>query len=451
MPTTLAPPPPSTPDNAPRPAPRPDSRPDSLPDPLVERRLTPVVAGSTALRAARTPHLARRLTLFLIALAIGAVLFLALTPWRQVVAGSGQVTSFSPSSRPQTVEALIDGRIERWEVQEGERVEVGQTLVVLDDIGSSYLDPAFVARTEELRAARLAAAQLGVDAARQATAQAEQEVRAARAGVDNAAVEVETARVRYERAEALQDEGLAAVRDLESARLALRKAERDAVAAEADLRAAERGLERRRIAEAEAEQAIAAATADLDLDLGNARGRAENAIVRAPVSGTVVRIAEVGPGQAVKAGDPLATVVPDAPADRAVELFVSDRDAALIEPGREVRLQFAGLPALVFSGAPELSVGAFAGRVAVVDAVDDGTGRFRLLVTPDSTADSDWPDASFLRQGSSVTGWVLLSEVPLGYELWRRMNGLPPEIPVKSSAPKAEDGAKPKPPAARIK
>ena len=371
-----------------------------------------------------------------------------------MVAGSGQVTAFSPASRPQLVEALIDGRIGRWEVQEGERVEAGQTLVVLEDIGTSYLDPTFVARTEELRAARLAAARLGVDAARQATAQAEQAVRAARAGVANAAVEVETARVRYERAEALQREGLAAVRDLESARLALQKAERDAVSAEADLRAAERGFERRRIAEAEAEQAIAAATAGLDLDLGNARGRAANAVVRAPVAGTVVRIAEVGPGQAVKAGDPLARVVPDAPADRAVELFVSDRDAALVEPGREVRLQFAGLPALVFSGAPELSVGAFAGRVAVVDAVADGSGRFRLLVTPDSTADAAWPDAAFLRQGSSVTGWVLLSEVPLGYELWRRMNGLPPEIPVKGSTQEASTGgddAKPKPPAARIK
>ena len=186
-------------------------------------------------------------------------------------------------------------------------------------------------------------------------------------------------------------------------------------------------VEARRIAEEEAAQKVEVATADYDLDLGNARGRAENAVVRAPVAGTVVRIAQVGSGQTVKAGDELATVVPDTD-DQAVELFVSDMDAALVEPGREVRLQFAGYPALMFSGVPGLSIGVFGGRVAVVDAVDDGTGRFRLLVTPDA-ARRVAGRRRFLRQGSSATGWVLLGEVSLGYELWRRMNGLPPQMP----------------------
>ena len=415
---------------------------------------------STALHAARTPHLARRLTVFL--LLLGAVVAVALVavPWQQVVAGSGAVTSFDPAARPQTVEALLDGRVARWAVVEGARVEAGEVIAELEDIGTAYLADDFVARAEALRAARLNGAALAIEAAQQGTAQAEQRVRTARATIANTAVELETARVRAARAAALATEGLAATRDVETAGLALQKAERDAVAAAADLIAGERELDRRRIAEAEAAQAAAAASATVDLDIGNARGRAANAVVRAPVAGTVVRIAQVGTGQTVKAGDVLATVVPDAN-DQAVEVFVSDRDAALVEPGRLVRLQFAGYPALMVTGLPGLSVGVFGGRVAVVDAVGDGTGRFRLLVTPDP-AGMPWPPRRFLRQGSSATGWVLLGEVPLGYELWRRMNGLPPQIPVRGAVPaEGPDGkgsgeagdtyASPKAPATRLK
>ncbi|HEX9953124.1 MAG TPA: HlyD family efflux transporter periplasmic adaptor subunit [Rubricoccaceae bacterium] len=407
-------------------------------------------AVSTALLAAQTPHLARRLTVFLVLLGVAIVAALVFTPWRQVVAGSGSVTSFDPAARPQTVEALVDGRVARWAVAEGARAEAGAVIAELQDIGSGFLDQDFVARTEQGRAARIQAAVLAVDAARvrQATAQAEQRLIAARATATNADAEQETARVRADRADALAADGLVATRDVETARLALQKADRD--------------LDARHIAEAEAAQRVAQATAETDLGLGNARGRAENAVVRAPVAGTVVRIAQVGTGQTVKAGDVLATVVPDTE-DQAVEVFVSDRDAALVEPGRAVRLQFAGYPALMLTGLPGLSIGVFGGRVAVVDAVDDGTGRFRLLVTPDSSG-APWPPRRFLRQGSSATGWVLLGEVSLGYELWRRMNGLPPQIPVRGATTTPEDGAgyesgaygsgadaSAKPPAARLK
>ena len=454
MPDTTLAPPPAIDAPAAAPAAAPVSEPAEAPawmrDEAERREPRPL---STAIRASKTPHLARSLTVFLVLFAIATVLALAFVPWRQVVAGSGGVTSFDPAARPQTVEALIDGRVARWGVQEGERVEAGEVIAELEDISSSFLDRDFVARQQQIRDAQIQAATLGVQSARQATAQAEQSVLSARAALSNAEIELETARTRNARAEALAAEGLAATRDLESARLALQKAQRDRISAAASLESAERSLDARRIAEEEAQQKVAVATADYDLDLGNARGRAENAVVRAPVAGTVVRIAQVGSGQTVKAGDELATVVPDT-RDQAVELYVSDMDAALVEPGREVRLQFAGYPALMFSGAPGLSVGVFGGRVAVVDAVDDGTGRFRLLVVPDSA--SAWPDRTFLRQGSSATGWVLLGEVPLGYELWRRMNGLPPQIPVRGATPKDDGGydEKPKdakPPAGRLK
>jgi hypothetical protein len=70
-------------------------------------------------------------------------------------------------------------------------------------------------------------------------------------------------------------------------------------------------------------------------------------------------------------------------------------------------------------------VGTFGGEVILIDATDDGTGRFRILVAPDS-GDEAWPETRYLRQGVRANGWVLLQQVKLGFELWRRFNGFPP-------------------------
>ena len=76
----------------------------------------------------------------------------------------------------------------------------------------------------------------------------------------------------------------------------------------------------------------------------------------------------------------------------------------------------------------------------VLDAVDDGAGRFRIVIRPDP-ADAPWPDTHYLRQGVSVKAWVLLHTVPLWQEVWRQLNGFPPVVatkePVTKKAPDA--------------
>ena len=124
----------------------------------------------------------------------------------------------------------------------------------------------------------------------------------------------------------------------------------------------------------------------------------------------------------MKAGEPLLTVVPDTNS-RIVELWIDGNDLPLVERGDHVRLQFEGWPAVQFSGWPGLAMGTFGGQVRAVDWIDDGVGRFRLMVEPDTMG---WPAAEFLRQGVRVKGWVQLGQVSLGYELWRRFNGFPP-------------------------
>ena len=105
----------------------------------------------------------------------------------------------------------------------------------------------------------------------------------------------------------------------------------------------------------------------------------------------------------------------------------------LIEPGRHVRLQFEGWPAIQFAGWPSVAVGTFGGKVAFVDATDDGFGAFRIVVVPDG--DEPWPEGRFLRQGVRANGWILLDEVRLGFELWRQFNGFPPSVATEQAAP----------------
>jgi multidrug efflux pump subunit AcrA (membrane-fusion protein) len=183
-----------------------------------------------------------------------------------------------------------------------------------------------------------------------------------------------------------------------------------------------------------------ALVAEAELRVANARMRGGASLVLAPIDGFVVRIAEVGAGQTVKDGEMLAMIVPTAGGlDQAVEVMISSRDAAIMDVGRPVRLQFSGFPAFVFNpGWENFTINTFGGRVAVVDAVDDGNGYYRVLVVPDSTqAQGKWPESKYLRQGTPASAWILLNEVPVGFEIWRQLNGFPPILPTTIDKPKA--------------
>ena len=114
----------------------------------------------------------------------------------------------------------------------------------------------------------------------------------------------------------------------------------------------------------------------LAVDIGNVQQRTEQRIVRAPRDGKVVRVLKGGSGETVKSGEVLAVLSPDSQ-DQAVELYLTDYDAPLVAVGRQVRLNFAGWPAVQFVGWPSIAVGTFAGRIKVIDAIDDGKKRFR--------------------------------------------------------------------------
>ncbi len=326
------------------------------------------VAAFKAIETVRIPAASRVIAIILVLTVIGATAFLYFVPWIQTTSGRGQVTALDPRDRAQDLNALVSGRIQNWYVLDGTPVKAGDAIVQIVDN-----DPQLVERLNAERAAL------------------EQRLRAAEAATRTAALDLE-------RQERLFEQGLASRQDLENAGIR---------------------LEDLRVREAEAVAALNRADVNVS--------RQSLQVVRAPRDGVIVSVATGGTATYVREGDRVATFLPDNVV-RAVELMIDGRDISLVGEGDEVRLQFEGRPAVQFSGWPSLSVGTYGGRVAFVNPAADLNGRFRVLVAPDPDAEIPWPDEQFIRFGSQARGWILLGEVNVGYELWRRLNNFPPNL-----------------------
>ncbi len=437
------------------------------------------------MRRTATPRLVRNLSRLVLLLFLATPLFLALVPWQQTVVGRGTVVAFAPVERMQVITARVSGQVRQWHVFEGTRVKMNDPLVDIEDN-----DPELQARLEAQRAflvERLAAAtqelheqQAAADA--QVSAR-EAAVKAAEANRDAAKRTIEVAQqglANAEFAESFEQSRSAMFEDLytnptfgglesklnrDEARMRADRATTDTEKAHAEIERAQANLMTQESlvlqADAAGLSAIAVARSNLrkseqnlfsverDLqEIDNRIERFKARLVVAPCDGVVYRVAaNVGQGgQYVKEGEELCTIGPDTN-DRVVELLLSGVDAPLVLGFAErtgsmphVRLQFEGWPAVQFSPFPELSIGTFGGRIRQVDPASNDSGQFRVLVEPDEMRlGEQWPDEEFLRQGNHAIGWVFLSRVSLGFELWRRLNGFPPEVaPVTGSkGPKA--------------
>jgi hypothetical protein len=157
-------------------------------------------------------------------------------------------------------------------------------------------------------------------------------------------------------------------------------------------------------------------------------------VIRAPQDGYIIKAVRAGIGENLKDNDPVVTIMPAKP-ELAAEMYIRAMDLPLIRQGNKVRVQFDGWPAIVFSGWPGASVGTFGGIVSNIDAVESDNGLFRVLVSPDP-AEDPWPEQ--LKIGSGVYSWAMLDNVPVWFEIWRQLNGFPPNLSQepKSSAKK---------------
>lgn len=413
-----------------------------------------------ALRLVQPPRKSRRLAGFLLCCVLLLPVGLAFIPWRQSVSGLGKVIALDPTERPQTIEAPVSGRITQWWVVEGSKVKAGERLVeVLDN------DPNYLQRLRDQRqaiATKLNAYEEKIDlnrfqiklleqardlavnsykaqleVAEEKVRQAEENLRAAQA-----ALERDTAQVK--RMRQLSKEGLASTRDLEVAERDFKASTALVGADKAELEGARKNRDGKaadlaRILPAENAKIqdalgyLQSAIGDLEttrkeltaLDVQIERQKTQMLV--APKDGTVFRILanQTLTGQ-VKEGDPLIQFVPDSDLHVA-EIYLDGNDMPLVHKGDPVRLQFEGWPAVQWVGWPSVAVGTFGGKVIMIDSTESGAGKFRILVEADSE-DEPWPSNQFLRQGVKAKGFVLMREVKLGYEFWRRLNGFPIKI-----------------------
>ena len=145
--------------------------------------------------------------------------------------------------------------------------------------------------------------------------------------------------------------------------------------------------------------------------------------ITAPQDGYITKAIRSGIGETVKEGEELLSIMPSN-YDLAVSMYVKPMDLPLMQNGQKVRFMFDGWPTVVFSGWPNLSYGTFGGEVVAIDNFISENGKYRILVAPDPT-DEEWPTA--LRVGSGADGMSLLKDVPIWYEIWRKLNGFPPD------------------------
>lgn len=383
-----------------------------------------------SLRLARSSRLARRIALALFVSLLAGIVLAMFVPWQQSLPGHGDVVAYAPTERQQTIEAPIKGRIVRWGagIFENARVTKGQTIVEIQDLDPNLvgrLEGQLTATRQQVDAVRsqLAANLRNQEAtqaivtsyAAQITAYTEvkrQVLAAAEAFINNARQKViaEQEHLReqeaafaqveadYERQKKLYEEKIASQLKFQEAERKYKEAEAKVAKAKAYVEAAKEeltGKERERDAKvpkaqvdidyatamhgkskgdvAKSESEVAKATADLnkaekelaEMEIKVARQQSQTIV--SPMDGSIVQIAPNQGGKMLKEGDLLCVIVPDTK-DRAVQLWLSGNDAPLVEPGRHVRLQFEGWPAVQVAGWPSLAVGTFGGEVISVDA-----------------------------------------------------------------------------------
>jgi len=418
-----------------------------------------------SLRTLKTPGIGRSVAKVLMAITLIFIISLFL-PWQQNIRGKGKLTALNPKNRPQLVQSAIAGRIVSWNIVEGDFVNMGDTLLTIAEIKDKFFDPELATKLKEQLEAKRNAAEAKKKKAEALEKQiaALTEVQKAKKSqtenkVNQAILKLEADSLNY-RAEIVANDNAVSVfernknryeagnitltkfQEIESkyqmSAAKVLKAENDWLQRKADLANSE--LELASI-EAQYADKISKAQSDLNGTIANLNetqaeiskmeNELANVLIRqsqykiiAPQTGYVVKAIKVGIGETIKEGDAVVTILPDAN-DKAVEMYVKAMDIPLIEPGKKVRVEFDGWPALQFSGWPNVGVGTFGGVVAIVDRVQSDNGLFRILVKPDPE-DEPWPEQ--LRIGSGVKGWVMLNDVRVWYEIWRQMNGFPPTI-----------------------
>lgn len=395
----------------------------------------------------------------------GVLFIFMFLPWTQNITGQGYVTTLQPDKRPQTIQSPIPGRIEQWFVNEGDFVTKGDTILRISEIKSDYFDPELLKRTSEQLEAKQGAMSAYRDKINALEAQlvaleAERELKLNQARnkvsqtilkVQNDSIKFEAAKtdrsiaeIRLQRDLSLFEKGLKSTREVEEKRIKLRETEAKYIGDENnfqnsknDVAIARIEIERlkaeyaEKLSKTRSDLATASSNrfeaegevAKIQNTLANYTSRATLGYVLAPQSGFINKAIKGGIGETFKEGDQLVSIMPDN-YQMAVETYVRPIDMPLIKVGEKARIEFDGWPAIVFSGWPNVSYGTYGAKVVAIENFISDNNLYRVLLAPDPD-DHPWPNE--VRIGSGARTIALLNNVPVGYEIWRQLNGFPPE------------------------
>jgi len=408
----------------------------------------------------------KRLTIRMIKWTFFIFFVIALLPWTQNIRSNGAITTLKPNQRPQDIHSIIAGRIEQWKVQEGDFVKKGDTIVMISEIKDAYFDEKLLDRTAEQLNLKKQAADSYV---KKINAQEDQlssltqlrnlkleqidiKISQTKLKVQNDSIEYVAAQLdkeisdfQLERMDSLHRLGYKSLTDLEKAKIKSQQANAKKISAknywlqnrnELISLKIEKGNTQSNFDNDYSKTTSDKFTTETDkYDTETAITKMENQlrnyevrqgyyVITAPQNGYVTKLLVQGIGETIKEGQSIISFMP-ALTDLAVEIYVSPIDLPLLHKGQHVRLQFDGWPAIVFSGWPGASYGTYGGEVYAIDQFISPNGQYRVLVKPD-IKEYKWPKA--LRVGGGSKSMILLENVPIWYEIWRKINGFPPNF-----------------------
>lgn len=409
-------------------------------------------------------------------IAAGIIIGMLFIPWTQNITSSGSVISLNPDSRPQSIETIIGGRIDKWYVQEGDSVKKGDTILFLSEVKVDYFDPNLVQNTEsqlqskesalEGYMSKIASLDLQINAmisgkevkkdqARAKIEQVQSKLRTDSTDLQNAQRNAAITEEQFTRYEQLFKDDLISRTELETRRMSFQNAatkvqehlnklsisKNELLNAKRELRAIDAEYSDK-ISKAESEKFASMSTlytaegelTKLQNQFNNYDRRNGLYYILAPQDGFISKTTKSGLGETVKEGEEIARISPFE-FSHAVEIFIHPTDMPLVHAGEQVRLIFDGFPAFVISGWQHISKGVYNGTILTVDPALHSSGKFRVLVTP--SVGEQWPNV--LKQGGGAQAIMLLNDVPVGYELWRKFNGFPPDFYAPDNAKKKKE------------
>lgn len=390
------------------------------------------------------------------------VLFL---PWTQNIKVMGNVTTLYQEQRPQQLNSPIPGKIIKWYVKNGDYVKKGDTILQLSEVKDDYFDPLLVKRTEQQVEAKkgvrdyyeakvgatnnqlqalTTAKDLKLNQIDIKISQLKNKLAGEEAELAAASNELKLSEDQYIRQKKMYDEGLVSLTQFQQRNISYQNAIAKKTASENKVAQTRQEISTMAIeqnaiiqdyteklskTEGERFQSMGQIEgsegdiAKLENQVANYKFRQGLYFIVASQDGQIVQLNKAGIGEILKETESIGIIVPKT-VDYAVEIYIKPVDLPLIKEGQRVMCIFDGFPAIVFSGWPDSSYGTFAGKVIAIENNISANGLFKALIVEDKTQ-KRWPPK--IRMGTGVQGIAILNDVPVWYELWRNINGFPPD------------------------